>query len=302
MKIDIKKAQDFLAGHLSRGVDNVESVGQGHWSDAFFYGHSGKDYVIRFSDLKGNFEKDKYAMRFSSAKLPVPDILEIGETDGGYFAISQRLHGKFIDNLSKSEANDILSALFAMFDDMRTLDVSKTRGYGGWNAEGKGESDSWKKWLLSINKDLKGVCKEKLSKSKESTEIPKRMYGYIESNIDYCFEERHIIHGDLLNYNVLVQKGKISAVLDWGCSKYGDFLYDIAWFSFWAPWHEGFKNINFRQNALEHFKKIRLEVSNFGERMKLYEVHIALDSICFSIGQDNWKQAEKVGKQALALI
>ena len=52
-------------------------------------------------------------------------------------------------------------------------------------------------------------------------------------------QERHLIHSDLLNYNVLVADGRISAVIDWGCAMYGDFLYDLAWFEFWAPWYAG---------------------------------------------------------------
>ena len=44
----------------------------------------------------------------------------------------------------------------------------------------------------------------------------------------WCPEDRHLIHDDLINRNVLVDGDRISAVLDWGSSKYGDFLYDIA--------------------------------------------------------------------------
>lgn len=45
---------------------------------------------------------------------------------------------------------------------------------------------------------------------------------------DVCPEERHLIHDDLLNRNVLVEDDRIVALLDWGSSKYGDFLYDVA--------------------------------------------------------------------------
>jgi len=33
-----------------------------------------------------------------------------------------------------------------------------------------------------------------------------------------------------------VSGNQISGVFDWGCSLYGDHLYDLAWFEFWAPW------------------------------------------------------------------
>ena len=30
---------------------------------------------------------------------------------------------------------------------------------------------------------------------------------------------------------------RLEAVFDWGCSLAGDFLYEVAWFTFWAPWY-----------------------------------------------------------------
>lgn len=45
--------------------------------------------------------------------------------------------------------------------------------------------------------------------------------------------ERHTIHGDLLNRNVLVADLKITAVIDKGNALYGDWLYDVAWLIFW---------------------------------------------------------------------
>jgi thiamine kinase-like enzyme len=41
----------------------------------------------------------------------------------------------------------------------------------------------------------------------------------------------HLVHSDLLHYNVLVAADRVTAVLDWGSSLYGDFLFDLAWLS-----------------------------------------------------------------------
>jgi Phosphotransferase enzyme family len=48
-----------------------------------------------------------------------------------------------------------------------------------------------------------------------------------------------LVHGDLLHGNVLVSPDarRVEAVLSWKCSVRGDFLFDAAWCSFWAPWH-----------------------------------------------------------------
>jgi aminoglycoside phosphotransferase (APT) family kinase protein len=56
-----------------------------------------------------------------------------------------------------------------------------------------------------------------------------------------CPERRDLVHGDLLHGNVLVSPDarRVEAVLSWKCSVRGDFLFDAAWCSFWAPWHPG---------------------------------------------------------------
>src|SRR5581483_7888047 len=44
---------------------------------------------------------------------------------------------------------------------------------------------------------------------------------------------RTLVHGDVGFDNVLVEGGRISAVLDWANMVYGDFLFDVAWLRFW---------------------------------------------------------------------
>ncbi|HEX2324018.1 MAG TPA: phosphotransferase [Chloroflexota bacterium] len=55
-----------------------------------------------------------------------------------------------------------------------------------------------------------------------------RLAAGLEALVEACTEGRHLIHSDLLHYNVLVSEEQISAVLDWGCGMFGDFLYDVA--------------------------------------------------------------------------
>ena len=40
------------------------------------------------------------AVRFASADLPIPPILDLGEAYGGWYAVSERARGRFLDDLS----------------------------------------------------------------------------------------------------------------------------------------------------------------------------------------------------------
>ncbi len=68
----------------------------------------------------------------------------------------------------------------------------------------------------------------------------------IRDLLDACPERRDLVHGDLLNRNVLVSEdaSRVTAVFSWKCSVRGDFLYDVAWCTFWAPWHPGIAAID----------------------------------------------------------
>jgi aminoglycoside phosphotransferase (APT) family kinase protein len=59
-----------------------------------------------------------------------------------------------------------------------------------------------------------------------------------------------LIHGDLINRNVLVSDSRITGIFDWGCASYGDHLYELAWFEFWAPWFPSL-NIDLLRSELE---------------------------------------------------
>ncbi len=111
--------------------------------------------------------------------------------------------------------------------------------------------------------------------------------------------ERHLIHSDLLNYNVLVADGRISAVIDWGCAMYGDFLYDLAWFEFWAPWYAAWRGIDFRREAARHYASIGLDVPRFEERLTGCQIHIGLAAQAYNAFKERWDALEETARRTL---
>src|SRR5262249_43999400 len=110
-----------------------------------------------------------------------------------------------------------------------------------------------------------------------------------------CPEVRHLLHRDLLNRNVLVagDSSRLEAVYDWGCSMAGDFLYEVAWLTFWAPWYPALEALNFRQVIQKHYQSIGLVVEHFDERLSCYELQIGLEHIAYAAftGRDDHEQA-----------
>jgi hygromycin-B 4-O-kinase len=101
-------------------------------------------------------------------------------------------------------------------------------------------------------------------------------------------ETRHLVHSDLLNFNVLVADNRISAVLDWGCAFYGDFLYDVAWFVYWAPVYPAWHAIDFAGEATKHYAAIDLDVPFLTERLYCYLIHIGLSDQVYNAFKKRW--------------
>src|ERR1700716_3632647 len=91
------RVADLLRHRLGTRIDEVESVGHGEWSKAFTFRVGAAEYVVRFSATDEDFSKDQRAQGYASGNLPIPRIITLGEAFGGYFAISERAKGNFLD-------------------------------------------------------------------------------------------------------------------------------------------------------------------------------------------------------------
>src|SRR4051794_26113519 len=103
-------AEAFLVARFGRGVSEVSPVGQGAWSRAYGFRRDGAAYIVRFSSLDEDFCKDQISARYSSHDLPIPAVVEIGETHGGFYAISERASGGFLDDLDEGQMRRMLPA------------------------------------------------------------------------------------------------------------------------------------------------------------------------------------------------
>ncbi len=132
---------------------------------------------------------------------------------------------------------------------MRLADVSLTTGYGIWTAGGNAPHATWRDALLDVENDRPGDrtygWRKHLAAFPERADVFEQAMNHLRPLVNQMPEKRYLIHSDLLNYNVLVSGNRLSAVLDWGCSTYGDFLYDVATLRIWTPWYPNWGAIIF---------------------------------------------------------
>jgi hygromycin-B 4-O-kinase len=305
MKTDPGAAQrDFLRERFGPAAE-IAVMRPGEWSVAYSVRTADADLVARFGAYDEDFEKDAFAARYSSPALPIPPILEWGPALGGFYAVAPRRNGEHIDGLDETRMRRVLPSLLAAHDAMRAVDLPPGSGYGGWRANGRTSHTSWRGWLLGFFNEpaTRGApgWRELLQNSPTEAAAFEEGYARLVQMVEFCPEERALFHDDLINRNVLVDGDRISAVLDWGSSKYGDFLFDIANLVFYRPWFPAWRHIDFAAEARAHYESIGLAVPRFSERLSCYCLRIALDGVAYSAFRKRWDEVELRARRALEI-
>ena len=308
LRISLSETEEFLQNRYGRGIRAVHTLGEGGWSYAFYFEQNGRKNVIRWADVSDNFERDAFAATFNSDGLPVPLIQEIGKANDRFFAISPFVEGRFLEELTPSELKAAAPSVIKMLRALRAVDLSTSTGFGFLNKDGKGNHGSWKEFLLddgnsSAESLIKGWKGHLPSSPTRTADAYDRLWSKFQRLLHYCPEDRGVVHSDLVNRNILVADGNITAVLDWGSSFFGDPLYDIAWLIFCDPWAPNFRATQLIPQLLEDFKADpHSNTKNMNERLLCYQLNIAAGSIAYNTFKMDWKTLQEVVDYSTKLL
>lgn len=292
----------FLRTRYGPDVADLIPIAHGEWSAAFAFRHDQADLVVRFGNHPDDFARDRFAAGYASPVLPIPRILEIGEALGCHYAVSERAFGGFLDHLDEAGMRRTLPALFAALDAARAVPLPTGR-YGGLDDRGLAPFPTWRDHLLAFTDEpgRTGGWRVNLAASPTGIGPFDEAYAVLQSLIPDAAVEPHLIHSDLLNFNVLVENHRPSAFLDWGCATAGDHLYDLAWILFYQPWYPAWSAIDFRAEALRHHASIGLVVPDFDVRLRCCQIHIGLGHQAYNAFVRRWPSVEEGARRTLAV-
>ncbi len=293
--VEERAAAEFLADRFGTRVTGVAvAPRQGEWSRAFFFRRDHADFVIRFAPWSINFEKDRVLSRHATSDLPIPRVLEVGEALGYHYAISERAFGTILEQLDPVEMQHTMPSVLRTLDRIREADVSDSTGYGAWSVDGQASHRRWHEYLTTTPPDPYSddadVWRSHARTRPAALREFDRAQAQLHELVAVCPEIRHLVHSDLLYGNALAADGRITAVFDWGCALVGDFLYDLAWLTFWAPWHAGLAAIDIRGEARRHYDAIGLDIPDFEARLRCYELHIGLSTQAYQAFIQDWDE------------
>ncbi len=285
-EVQLADAAAFLAQRFDIAADEVEYVGEGAWSRCFGFTHAGGDLVVRFGRHLEDFQRDRIAARFAGRNLPIPQVIEIDEAFGVWYCISTRATGTPLEQLGAKEWETTVPSVLVTLDALRSADISATSGYGAWGAAGNAGHGSWSDFLAAIADDQPGSrthgWKQLLADSPCGMKTFDRAFAAMVEAAHAFPGPRSLVHNDLLNRNALATDGQVTSVFDWGCSIYGDFIYELATFVFWSPWHAAIGQTGMASRALDHYGDMGFDVPNFQDRLRCCALHIGLQHLAYN--------------------
>ncbi len=271
---------DWLAIRHDGAVSNLAALSGGFWSAAFAYRVGADEFVLRLSDMSEGFAIDAAAMRFTAPELPVPVVVARGNALGLHFAISRRHFGRFIETTTLQEANAVGGALDVLLAAMRAV-PTKPDDAVLWHDPEASAGVSWRSWLRAgliddPNARVSG-WRAKLASTPRVDALFRACESRIEKLLPACPERRDLVHGDLLHQNVLVadDAAYVTAIFSWKCSIRGDFLFDVAWCTFWGAWHPGIAAADLWQRTLTAADLSEGDLVDAPSRHHCYELQIA---------------------------
>jgi hygromycin-B 4-O-kinase len=295
-------ANRFVKGHFGDRAHNLVPLAAGDWSKAYSFMLDGQEMVIRFGVYRDDFEKDRVMSTYSSYTLLIPRVVEVGETESGFYAVSERVRGKHLDELNGPEIRLVLPQLFDGLHELQKFDHTDAQGVGLWRPEGAGPK--WGAELLSVAepRDRLAGWRERLDALPEEASVFDAGMEMLRQLAPQLPENRGIVHNDLLNRNVLVDGGRLTGVIDWGNAFYGDPLYDNAWFLYWWPWYPEWQEIDLHEILDRHWDKHGGRPPLTEERLLCCLIHIGLDHIAYSAFRQRTEDIRRHAKQLLTYI
>ncbi|TDF89178.1 phosphotransferase family protein [Paenibacillus piri] len=295
-------AKHFVKSRYGDDAHNLVPLAAGDWSKAYSFTLDGHEMIIRFGAYPGDFEKDRVMGTYSSESLPIPKVLEVGETENGFYAVSEKVPGKHLDELKEPELRLVLPQLFDILQGLQKLDLTDTQEAGLWRPDGTGSR--WGTGLLSVAEPRARLAgwRERLDAFPQEVRIFDAGIEKLRQLVPQLQEYRGIAHCDLLNRNVLVDKGRITGIIDWGNALYGDPLYDFAWFLYWWPWYPEWQGIDLKEMIDQHWDKHGGSPAHKEERLRCYLIHIGLDHIAYSAFRQRSENMRRNAEQLLTYI
>ena len=281
--ITLEHVAEFLSTYYESSVNELVYLSRGKRSVAFAYTYNNNEFVIRFNEEDRGFRKDLYAYEhFSSHAIPIPKIFAIGKYDSLYFCISERAHGETVRDQYKRNDYISFAIQFKCIETIASIKIpDEYVSYDEWEVGKATRFSSFTEYALGIYPGKEILDWDVLQK------LPffnQEFISYLVEKIRvlslYSENIRELLHGDFGNDNLFIVDGKITGIIDWERSMFGDHLLDVGRMILFCPNRE--ESVRAALTFYEH-----KGYENYKERILLGVYFAMLKNYGFAARDDN---------------
>lgn len=251
---------------------NVKELNGGLASQTYSFESGDHRYIFQVGNYLKAYEKERFIYKNYHKILPVRKVVTIQKTgDGAPYSISHFIEGDKLFDLNSQELLDIVPAVLKILEDLESIEVSDTEGYGYFDRSGHAAYPTWLNFIKAVdNENIYDWTA--LERNGLDSEVVHTAIQELRSHIN-CVNgsKKSMINGDLGSFNLLAKGGHITGVIGWKLALYGDSLYDKANILFW--------NEDKLQPLIQQIKSKYVTSPEIKEKMYCYMLRIGLEEI-----------------------
>jgi len=285
--VDSSTVEQFLRQKYKSDILKFQFIKGGQLSQAFSFSVNNNAYVIKIRKDMHALKKEKAIFETLPDKdpsIPLPKIHDLGifnktGTPVLYYCICDLCEGQMLYEYGHTALLDFKSPFIEILVKINLVDISETQHYGHWEDFNKAPFRSWAEFMDDYVKSKITDLKEIFAGNSEELSFINMLEEKINKLLPFCSEERHLLHGDYgLNNTLGKGTNEITGIIDWELSKFGDFVYDIAWLEFWAYYGKQTYTEEYREI---YEKKTEKKIANYKERLQCYTTCVLLHMVHF---------------------
>ena len=152
MKTDLPAWTIKAAVELRLGpVSDFERLPEGLVSQTCGFRQGPSQFVARVSPSHVGFRKDAFAWRaFSSAALPIPEVVSIDSIGALALCISRRAPGVRLSDLDP-DSSALAPAILETLAALGRTGASRPVGFGSFDEAGKAPCQTWHDYLMQVS-------------------------------------------------------------------------------------------------------------------------------------------------------
>lgn len=239
------------------------------------------------ADAGPRLEREASLLQNLAGRLPVAKVLAFGQEHGFFYQVQQYLPGQKLYAVWKNLSAKVQEAIAAeLAASLKILHSARFPDFG----EGRPDSQRYASWMDYLTDNFQQTVAELHALKIQM--VP----GFVEMAVNYFDEHKHVlqdgvptlVHSDMTLVNILVENGKVSAILDFEFAQQAPADYELlaieAFCLYPNDWaeedHEVFCTAdfaNFIPLLRKHYPEL-FELRNLRQRLDIYHVCAALSS------------------------